>query len=375
MTKRFMTALLLAAGFTASAAAQNEIFHHDGTTEATSRGTTGTNAKTLLQRLPGDMTGGATGTIEHVMVVQDQNGTTTESFTYEVRADNPASPNSPDMAPAGLLGSAGPFTLTFPCPGVPCALIITLTLGAPIPVPAPGTSGTPSGDFYVGLAFPPAPLWTADGISNWISFTSGSNAGEQMNTAATGYPPGGVGGSGLGWQYDATLLTPPSLASGNRVWYNTTRLVDNTSQPFADNPTAFTGVNSGLNPNYGCAGIWPDLTRTGGSTDKIGVRVRTIEPLGTPVLLIYGLSTIAPTAVPGVGGLLSIAPPFQITAAVSTVIPPSGLHSQNAAETEAVFGPATAPAFVVGKTIYVQGVVLGVSGPSFSTMSKFNIVN
>ena len=65
--------------------------------------------------------------------------------------------------------SAGPFPIVFPGPGPVSAVSVTITFPVPIPLPAaaPGVFG----DLYVGVAFPPSPLWPADGISVHASGT------------------------------------------------------------------------------------------------------------------------------------------------------------------------------------------------------------
>lgn len=370
MNKRLVMALLGAAVFTVNGMAQNELWHYDGTTDFTSRGTSGVDIKTLMQRIPGDQACGATEVAEHVFLVQDQNGTSPETLTFEIRVnDATVTGGAPDMSALGLLATTGPLPIVFPCPAAICAIQLTLTWGTPIVLPA--ISGTPAGDFYVGLNFPASPLFPADGISLHASGTSGANLGEQMNAAAVGYSPAPVGNAGMGWQWDGTTLLPPTLGSANRAWRITTRFVDDVTQPFADNPTTFTGVNSGLNPNFGYAGIWPDTTRSNATTDKIGVRVRTTNPPGTLVLLLYGLTSGAPTSIPGVDGRLCILPPYRTTPTVKTV---AGGPDQPISTSAALFGPSPVPPVFIGLNLFIQGVSFG-AVPRFATMCRVNVAN
>src|SRR5262245_49868837 len=184
------------AGLAMPLAAQNALQHYDGTTEFTSRGATGTAAKTLLQRIPMDQACGRTAIASLTCTIQDQSAVTPESFTIEVRSTDPAGPptGAPDMSPAGLIASVGPTPITFPGTGV-SALVLTTAVAIPLFAFAPGV---PAGDIYIGLAFPAAPGWTADGISIHCSAALSGLAGEQMRATAIGYT-GVAGLSGLGW--------------------------------------------------------------------------------------------------------------------------------------------------------------------------------
>ncbi|MFO0983739.1 MAG: hypothetical protein U1E76_18745 [Planctomycetota bacterium] len=111
-----------------------------------------------------------------------------------------------------------------------------------------------------------------------------------MNPDATGYPPAPMGGSGLGWQWDATLMTPPDLASGNRSWSMTTRFVDDVCSRSRAAP-ASSPVRLPAAPNFGYAGLWPDMTRPDSSSDAIGIRVRTDTRWVRPCSFIVGFSS------------------------------------------------------------------------------------
>src|SRR5258705_3759419 len=79
-------ALTLAAA--APLAAQNALQHHSTNGFAT-RGPNGALPKSLLQRLPLDQACGRTFLDDVVVAIQDQSSATSESFTIEIRGDNP----------------------------------------------------------------------------------------------------------------------------------------------------------------------------------------------------------------------------------------------------------------------------------------------
>src|SRR5262252_9241868 len=125
--------------------AQNPLQHHDGTGFAT-RGANGTAARVLLQKLPQDQACGRTNIVDLTIAIQDQDASTAESFTVEVRGNDPSVPGAPDMSPAGLLGSAGP--IPFPNSGTgPEAFFMRVPLGIAIPPFAVGVNA----DLYVAV--------------------------------------------------------------------------------------------------------------------------------------------------------------------------------------------------------------------------------
>ncbi len=383
--------ILISAGFLAASAtaafAQNEMHHFDGTLEFVSRGSNSVNAKTLLQRLPADQICGAQALTDSFVFLQDQDFNTPETFTLELRGNNPAGPatGSPDMSAAGLIGTSGPIPLTFPTPttGVGSAVIIQITYGAPIPIPSTPTVSVPANDVYVGVAFGPAPNWpTLDGISTGASGTTTTapvSPGEQMNPTAVGYT-GTVGAAGLGWQADLTLLTAPSLGTANRAWYHATRWTNAVLQPSAHNNQVFTGNSTtlagpnGANPNFGYAGLWPWEQRPGGP-DNIGFRARFTAPVGTPCTLLIGFAPLAtPLHVGGVQGVLCINPSplfFIVETKNTTAAPASQPSTTSQVQFGSYPGDATWP---TGVSIYAQALLQPASGPKvFSSMCKMTL--
>lgn len=337
-------------------AAQNMLQHYDGTTEFTSRGAGGAAAKTLLQRLPADQACGRSLLVEVRLVIQDQDIATPEAFTFEVRGNDPLGPptGSPDMGAAGLIASAGPFIPVFPGPGPVSAMIVTIGPPAypmpPVPL-APIPCLVPADDLYLGIATPPSPLWAADGLSLHISAALGAPpaAGEQMNVLAVGYT-GAAGLAGLGW--DVALGAAPILGTGNRAWNVRARFADDVLQPFADNPAVFTGAGgAGANPNFGYAGIWPDMVRL----DLLGWRALATGLPGD--IAVMAISFVPPgPAVPFPPfGTLCLVP--GTTIALPLILYGPGPAGEPLTTVQATWGPYPLPV-MPGLTLYAQAVSL-----------------
>lgn len=355
-------AALLALVVVGMAPCQNELAHRDGTTEFTSRGNAGASSGEFLQRLPTDQLLGATSIVSFAVTLQDQTLATPETFSVVVRQDDPLLPGQPDMSTTGLLATIGPITVTFPGAGPISAAIYILTPTAPIPVPFLQSTGAPQNDLYVGVSTGPAATWTTDGLSMHISAAIGNpptnTLGEQQSFVTVGYS-GAPGISGLGWNVNTTT-NQIVLGTGNRSWAINTRLADDVLQPFASNAAVFTsspptpnGTGTGANPNFGYAGIFPDMQRAGGP-DGIGFRCRATAAIGSTCMLFLTVGVpFLPTAAPFPGvGLLVIDPtltfpfgPLTPFLAIPTVAATGG---QPATTSEATFGPFPGDVSLVG---------------------------
>jgi hypothetical protein len=337
---RIVAAAVIVAG---STAAQNRLAHFDGTQEFVSRGTIApTNPKTVIQRVPWDQAGAATLLRQIVLVVQDQNAATPETIAIEVRTNNPALPGTPDMSAAGLLSSTGSFVVPFPIPIGPQAVILTVPFsGAGLALPT--ASGVPAGDWYICASLPAAPGFPLDGIYVGASGTLPGTEGEQMEPFSFGYT-GIPNDSGLAWEYDQTTGALAE-ATVNRAWHMLGKYGENTLQPSAHS-AAFLGVGTGtgLNPNYGYAGIWPHLTRVVGTVtdpDDVGFRFLTDLPIGTPVLLAAAIAilpapiSVGGAALPGSAKLCLDVNFMLLVQTVNTTAPPTG----EPATSQALFGP------------------------------------
>jgi len=371
--------LAVAAMMLPMAAQSNSYLIYDGTTESTSRGgTPGTNAAGILVRYPANQYLGALGVVGATYILQDQDFRTADPCTFVVRGHDQLGPTSgqPDITPTGILASAGPFNLTFPTPasGIVSAAYWTVTFGtaaAPVRVPATTNPGNPPMfeglDMYVGVELganiTAGVAWPNDGISQHNSQTiAPTNPGEQMSTLTAGYTTL-PGVAGLGWRWDVTTAgSPPLLASGNRAWWTNTQFAGDILRTNAYNAGAFTGSASGVNPNYGYAGMFPDMNRqVGGVTasDGVGFRVHATAAQGSPVYLFISSGIMPPIALGGVNGELALditSPAFgeifsSLPALPLAVTGPTGTPPGLAYATttsEANFGPLPGDPLLVG---------------------------
>jgi len=337
-------ALVLAAS--APLAAQNALQHHSANAFAT-RGSAAGSARTLLQRLPLDQACGRTFLADVVVTMQDQSAATPETFTIEVRSDNPLVPGTPDMTPAGLLGAIGPVAIQFPGTG-PSAIAVTVPLGIATP---PFASGVPAGDIYIGIALPAAPLWPNDGLS----VQANGSPFEPMNPLATGYT-GAVGAAGLGWE--SPPGGPPVVAPGNRTFDLRSRFFDDTLQPFAQLPGPL------AQPNFGYAGIFPDLTLG----QQLGWRALATASPGDLAALFFGTSAGAalPAPLPVTKGFLCLLPTPLVTVGVAKY---HFVPNEPRGTMAAVWGPFALSPALAGVTLYAQAVSIESRGRFVLTTS------
>ncbi|MGB3969714.1 MAG: hypothetical protein WBO45_23465 [Planctomycetota bacterium] len=310
----------------AQVAGGNLLQHYDGTAEATSRGHgLPSESITVLQRYPWNQCCNRTKLCCVEATLQDQNPATPEWLYLEVRASDLTDAlfplGKPDLTPGGLLYMT-PLLLAFTGPvqkfsfNLPC-----------VPLPAgPGATA----DFYVGFRFNPAPTWPADGVSCHFSGQAFALAGEQFLS-----PPNPMYAAapkpGLGWSNSASAGL--KINNGDLAWAIAAGLFEDVCQPFAHNPGGrFTGTGgTGLDPNFGYAGIWPDIATMG---DQVGWRVRTVAPPSSLCVLFLGFNLPAPIDLGfvGIDGLLCIDPLLHL---VAITTPADGCATQS----QAVFGP------------------------------------
>lgn len=165
---------------------------------------------------PADPTGATFKFNTMKFVVQDQVGTTSESFTVVGYHEDPANPDFPDGGANGRWFTGGPFTLPASTNTGPVAWLYTITF--------PAMPQAPKGDKWlgVGLTLPASGNWPADGTSVHVTWdrtaasattTNLDLPGQGANTISNGQivcympTPGGV---------PAGPATYPSPTAGNR---------------------------------------------------------------------------------------------------------------------------------------------------------------
>jgi hypothetical protein len=201
-----------------------------------------------------------------------------------------------------------------------------------------------------------------------ISAALAPSPGEQFRTSAIGYT-GVAGTAGLGWDVNFTTGAV-ALGSANRAWDIGTFFAQDTLQPFADNAGVFTGVGgTGLNPNFGYAGIWADPARG----DALGLFLDSGSAPGSSIIVAFDVVSAPPLAIPGVDGNLCLSlatlsilfpPPAFVTTA-----PPAGAGSI------ATIGPFPLAGFAGFGNAYLQAATIdAVTGAiRLSTLARVNL--
>jgi len=164
MRSLFLASLALTLAATATAQTPNYFGIYSGCTNYTSRGNLGSNAGDNLLAVPAthfagighDATGTGTVLTGFRHVLQDQNASTVEPYSFIIRADMGG---QPDCTTAGVLLQT--TALNSPSGAGTLAWIITATLTTP------STALPLCNRYYYGLNFT-ASGWTADGLSSHI---------------------------------------------------------------------------------------------------------------------------------------------------------------------------------------------------------------
>jgi hypothetical protein len=245
---------------------------------------------------------GLTGTL------QDEIGTTPESFSFVVYTEDPVAPNYPLVA--APLGSVGP--LPTPATTVTTAIAWTMTASFATPILAPASS-----DVFVGAELPqPATgTWPSDGMSCWAMYyvLVASNICDLPGAGHPTTPPEEVGNGG--W-YVPGQPNGPTYTLNPRQW-KIEPLVDGATGVAGTITNQTTAVASNLPPGTSCqaSGLYPDARNpplNAGRVDDIASRwFETGAPAGTPVLFFLGLGNFGTeipvgAIVPGSSGVLCL---------------------------------------------------------------------
>jgi hypothetical protein len=233
---------------------------------------------------PADPTG-ATYKFQSVrLIVQDQIGTTPETFTVVGYNEDPSNPNYPD--PTAVWFRSGTITLPASTATGPVAWIYTVTLNVP---------AAPKGDKWlgVGMDLPLSGTWPTDGLSTHITadrpatFTSGANR-DLPSTAISQMPMSNVGcfvptSGGL----PTGPATYPAITLRRQIWFEITANVASGVPVTQTNQTIYPSSNPGganpLVPLGGTtnmfSGLYPDVNDTTATSrnDDIGFLVNDVS--------------------------------------------------------------------------------------------------
>lgn len=270
---RLSISLLASLGVVGSAVAQtnNEFFLYSGTTNFTTRSAlAGSSEGEICQRYPAAFFNGigqyavAGSPVNRIAgmryVLQDQSGVTQEFYEVGAKGDDPLAPGFVD--PTNDLFRLGPFGMPASTATGAVAWIFTVTLATPFDT-APA-----QGDIYAFCDVPANPAWTADGVSVHMSGWTNAPVADQPNLNATIINFVNV--------VDQTAIlngtSPQGAVSVNntrfqRLWFTTPAA---TLKIGADVDPAARYAAAAPNPNYGCAGLYPD--QNAGRNDGMAFR-------------------------------------------------------------------------------------------------------
>jgi len=328
---RLSISLLASLGIVGAAVAQtnNEFPRYSGSTNFTTRSAlAGTSEGEVCQRYPaaffnaiGQTDDGSGNTVNRIAgmryVIQDQSGITQEFFEYAIKGDDALAPGNVD--PTNDLVRSAPIGTPVSSATGPVAWIYTSTFGTPY------DNLAPQADLWFCIDVPANAAWTADGISVHMSGWTNSPVDNPNLTATIINFVNTV---------DQTAIlngTNPQAAVGvnntrnQRIWPITPGA---TLQLGADiDPAAQVCPN----PNYGCAGLYPDQNT--GRNDGVSFKVVDANLPNTlfTILGTFGPSTTNPPIpvagfVPGSPGSIYLNLPFISASFGSGLTDAAGLY-------------------------------------------------
>lgn len=326
--------LILSTAVTGSLLAQvnNDVgFTRGWTTSYTTRANAGATVADVLNHFdsrnytdwmldPADPTGATYKPSGVRFVIQDQVGTTTETYGVSAYNEDPLNAEFPDASAPWF--TAGPFNMPTSTATGAVAWIITVTLPATTP-------SAPKGDKWIGmnLSLPATGTWPADGVSlhatydRAVASTSTAQtdvAGLRIDTVPNGnfvctipyvlgvptgpasYPTGAAGGR---LQLRLEVITPNTggvaVTHTNQTWYPSSNPVPTATLPLGGT----TNFISGLHPD-----VYDGNLQTPSRADNIGFLVTEANIPSAPVfvMIAFGgsplgsqpLLTLFPTLAP-----------------------------------------------------------------------------
>lgn len=232
---------------------------------------------------PGNATG--IGNLESARyVLQDQGGTTQEPFSFGIFNDDAAMPGQPDANVDATTGRPnppvleGPFNTPSTTNTGAVAWIFTTTFTTPY------QGFAMEGSNYLGILLPGNGAWTADGVSIHGSWYTAGGAGDNPSQGALTSGP--MGGSviydtvhGINITAGNTVAPAPNDRQA-RIWGRYASSILKVGADISANP------RSGVNPNYGIGGLYPDHALR---QDGIAMRVQSTAFDNTAGAQCFGL--------------------------------------------------------------------------------------
>lgn len=219
--------------------------------------------------------------------LQDQIGTTPETFQFMVFTESAVQPNFPDVS--APLGTIGPIPTPLNTAAAAIAWEFTASFTTPLLAPA-------SADVYVGVELPNPAVGTypTDGMSCWalyyVSVTSGIS--DLPGTAHPTLPPELVGNGG--W-YVASPLTGPLYAITPRQWKIEPIIAGATGVACTiTNQTTAPSSNVAPGTSSQGSGLYPDALNPplniGRADDVAGRWFKSNTPNNTPVFFLLAFN-------------------------------------------------------------------------------------
>lgn len=287
--------------------------------------------------------------------LQDQVGTSPETFRFLVFTESAAQPNYPDVSTP--LGTIGPIPTPASTATGPVAWTFTASFTTPVLAPA-------SADVYLGVELPNPAVGTypTDGMSCWalyyVSVTSGIS--DLPGTAHPSSPPEVVGNGGF---YVPSPLTGPFYTVTPRQWKIEPILAGATGVAGTiTNQTTAPASNLAPGTSSQGSGLYPDALNpplNAGRVDDVAGRwFKSNTPNNTPVFFVlsfhFGPEIPASGLLAGSTGVVCVDLP-------STTVIGIQLTTNNQAF-QVISIPAAARAVIGGMTIVHQAAGLNAAG-------------